>query len=89
MMSESNEKPLVESVDSTPENEQRREVLRSLGKWSGASVLAAVGAVAWISTAGSAKAGWLNRHGGGGGWVNRGCVCWVKLLVGGGGINRR
>lgn len=89
MMSESNEKPLVESVDSTPENEQRREVLRSLGKWSGASVLAAVGAVAWISTAGSAKAGWLNRHGGGGGWVNRGGGGWVNRRGGGGWINRR
>jgi hypothetical protein len=89
MMSESNEKPLIESVDSTPENEQRREVLRSLGKWSGASVLAAVGAVAWISTAGSAKAGWLNRHGGGGGWVNRGGGGWVNRRGGGGWINRR
>ena len=85
-MSESNEKPLIESVDSTPEDEQRREFLGSLGKWSGASVLAAVGAVAWISTAGNAKASWLNRRGGG--WVNGGGG-WINRRGGGGWLNRR
>jgi hypothetical protein len=91
-MSESNEKPLIESVDSTPENEQRREFLGSLGKWSGASVLAAVGAAAWISTAGNAKAGWMNGRGGrGGGWINGGGGGggWVNRRGGGGWLNRR
>ena len=88
-MSESHEKQQIESVDGAQGDEQRRELLGSLGKWSGASVLAAVGAAAWISTAGSAKAGWLNRHGGGGGWVNRGGGGWVNRRGGGGWLNRR
>ncbi len=89
-MSESHEKQPIESVDNASGDEQRREVLRSLGKWSGASVLAAVGAAAWMSTAGNAKAGWLNRRGGGGGgWVNGGGGGWVNRRGGGGWLNGR
>jgi len=56
----------------------KRPFLAKLGRWSGASVAAAIGGVAWIASAPSAKAGWLNRGswvnrrgGGGGGWINR------------------
>lgn len=87
-MNESQDKQAVESAGSVQENEQRRDHLRSLGKWSGASVLAAVvGATAWMSSAGSAQAGWLNRRGG---WVNRsGGGGWVNRRGGGGWLNGR
>ena len=89
-MNESQEKKTIDTVDQGQGDEQRREVLRGLGKWSGASVLAVVGAAAWISTASNAKAGWLNRNGGGGGgWVNGGGGGWVNRRGGGGWINRR
>ena len=73
-MNESQDKQPAESAGSAQGNEQRRDHLRSLGKWSGAFVLAAVvGATAWMSSAGSAQAGWLNRRGGGGGgWYDGG-----------------
>ena len=70
----------------------RRLFLRSLGKWSGAAIVAAVGEGVWISFAPEADrrmgkpkgavrgGGWIN--GGGGGWVNR------RVGVGGGWINR-
>ena len=89
-MNESHEDQAIESVESKKVEDQRREFLGSLGKWSGASVLAVVGAAAWMSGAGSAQAGWLNgRGGGGGGWVNRGGGGWVNRRGGGGWINRR
>ena len=70
-MNKSHENQSVESAGSVQENEKRRTHLRSLGKWSGASVLAAVvGATAWMSSTGNVQAGWLNRRGGGRGWLN-------------------
>jgi len=89
-MNESQDKQPAESAESAQGNEQRRDHLRSLGKWSGASVLAAVvGTTAWISSAGSARAGWVNRSGGGrGGWLNGGGG-WVNRRGGGGWLNRR
>jgi hypothetical protein len=71
----------------------RRLFLRSLGKWSGAAIVAAVGAGAWLSSSPNASAaGWINRRGPvrGGGWINGGGGGgWVNRRVGGGGwINR-
>ena len=79
----------------------RRQFLKSLGKWSGAAILAAVGG-AWLSFTPKVHAGWLNRRGvrggwinGGGGWINRagwinGGGGWINRAGGGGGwINRR
>lgn len=80
------------------DQQDRREFLGSLGKWSGASVIAAVGSAAWLATSGDAHAGvwvnrrggWLNGRGGGGSWVNRGGGGgWVNRRGGGGWINRR
>jgi hypothetical protein len=73
----------------------RRLFLRSIGKWSGAAIVAAVGGGAWISSAPEARAGgWVNRRGAvrGGGWINGGGGGggWVNRRVGGGGgwVNR-
>jgi hypothetical protein len=77
----------IESLD-------RRLFLRSLGKWSGAVILAVTGGTWLTSCVGS----WINRGGvgGGGGWINRrgvvGGGSWInrRRVVGGGGwINRR
>ena len=87
-MSESHEETPVESVETTSIREERRKFLGSLGKWSGACVLTAVGAAAWMSTTGNAQAGWLNRRVGGGGWINGG-GSWINRRGGGGWINRR
>lgn len=64
----------IESLD-------RRLFLRSLGKWSGAVILAVAGGT-WFT---SCVSSWINRSGvgGGGGWINR------RGVVGGGWINRR
>jgi hypothetical protein len=72
---------------------QRRLFLRSLGKWSGAAILATVAAGAWLTSSPNASAaGWINRRGPvrGGGWINGGGGGgWVNRRVGGGGwINR-
>ena len=75
----------------------RRECLRSMGRWSAAAVAAAAGAV-WLGSAGTAQAGaWVNRRvARGGAWVNRpGWVNraggWINGRGGGGGgwVNRR
>ena len=76
----------------------RRLFLRSLGKWSGAAVVAAVGGTFWLASSPRATAGgWINRRGvvrgggwiNGGGWVNR-AGGWINGGGGGGGwINRR
>src|SRR4051794_32365739 len=76
---------------------RRRLFLQSLGKWSGAAIVAALGAGAWLAAAPKAQAGgWVNRRGGGGGgWVNGrgggGGGRWINGGGGGGGgwINRR
>jgi hypothetical protein len=81
----------------TPESEllDRRLFLRSIGKWSGAAIVAAVGGGVWISSCPEARAGgWVNRRGAvrGGGWINGGGGGggWVNRRVGGGGgwVNR-
>lgn len=68
--------------------QSRRLFLRSLGKWSGAAIAAAV-AGTWLASAPQAQAGgWINRRGGGGAWVNRGG--WINgggWLNGGGWVN--
>jgi hypothetical protein len=65
----------IESLD-------RRLFLRSIGKWSGAAILAVAGG-AWLTSC--VVGGWINRRGvvRGGGWINR------RGVVGGGWINRR
>ena len=86
------------SIEKTTTDESelldRRLFLRSIGKWSGAAIVAAVGGGVWISSAPEARAGWVNRRGGvgGGGWINGGGGGggWVNRRVGGGGgwVNR-
>jgi hypothetical protein len=75
----------------------RRLLLRSIGKWSGAAVLAAIGGGAWLTSSPEAEAGaWVNRRGvvrgggwiNGGGWVNR-AGGWINGGGGGGRVNRR
>jgi hypothetical protein len=65
----------------------RRLFLQSMGKWSGAAIVAAVFGGAWLAAPPDAEAGaWINRrgYGGGGGWING------RGYGGGGGwINRR
>ncbi|HEY5893714.1 MAG TPA: hypothetical protein VIT91_10830 [Chthoniobacterales bacterium] len=53
--------------------QMRREFLHSVGKWSGAAIIAAVGGM-WLSSSPEARAaGWVNRRGvAGGGWINGG-----------------
>ncbi|HEY5704945.1 MAG TPA: hypothetical protein VIS96_05160 [Terrimicrobiaceae bacterium] len=91
----SNEKPIpAENVDSL----DRRLFLRSIGKWSGAAIVAAVAGAAWVASSPEATAGvWVNRRGAirgggwinGGGWVNR-AGGWLNGRGGGGGwVNRR
>jgi hypothetical protein len=79
------------------EENNRRVFLQSMGKWSGAAIVAAVAGVG-IGTAPDARAaswinrrgGWINGRGGGGSWVNRGGGGgWVNRRGGGGWINRR
>lgn len=61
--------------------QMRREFLQSIGKWSGAAIIAAVGgtwlssspearAAAWVNRRGVVGGGWINGGGGGGGWIN-------------------
>ena len=54
----------------------RRLFLQSMGKWSAAAIVAAVGVGTWLALPSKANAGWINRRGGyGGGWV-------TELVVG-------
>ena len=78
------------------ESLNRRLFLRSVGKWSGAAIVAAV--VGCVVYSQGERAGvWVNRRGivrgggwiNGGGWVNR-AGGWINGRWGGGGwINRR
>lgn len=79
--------------------QERRVFLKSIGKWSGAAIMAALAgsvvgtapeahAASWINRGG----GWINRrggwiNGGGGGWINRSGGGWINRS-GGGWINR-
>lgn len=97
-MSEETNLDQEEHDEEEVQRHKRREFLGSLGKWSGASTIAAVGGAAWLATPGTARAGsWINRrygggwiNGGGGGWVNGryGGGSWING-GGGGWINRR
>jgi hypothetical protein len=73
----------TESLDNAAEEQElrsRREFLIGLGKWSRVVIVGAVaGGMALVNT--PTQAGWLNRRGAGGGWVNGG--------GGGGWANRR
>jgi len=75
----------AEANDSQQKN--RRDFLKSLGKWStiiiGGVVLGDMmasrdtagwlngGGGGWVNARGGGGGGWVNRSGGGGGWVNR------------------
>ena len=73
----------------TLESSDRRDFLRSLGKWSAAVIAAvlfresvtSVEASGWVNRRGS----WVNGGGGGANWINRG-GSWIN--GGGGWINR-
>ncbi len=71
------------------DNKGRRLFLQGMGKWSSAAITAAV-AGAWLGTTREARAGWLNRRVGRGGWINGGGGGgWINRRIGGGGwINR-
>nr|MCU0808323.1 hypothetical protein [Candidatus Contendobacter sp.] len=72
-----------------PVTQERREFLRSLGKWSQA-VIGGVVLGGAVTTSQQARASWYNRGGGwynrGGGWYNRGGG-WANRS-GGGWFNR-
>jgi hypothetical protein len=83
----------------TGESLNRRLFLRSLGKWSGAAIMAAVAGSAWLASSPEANAGvWVNRRRGrrsswinrggwvnrAGGWINRGPGGWINRRIGGG-----
>ena len=91
----SNESSIEKTTTAESELLDRRLFLRSIGKWSGAAVVAAVAGGAWVSSSPEARAGagvnrrgavrgggWINGGGGGGGWVNR------RVGGGGGWVNR-
>lgn len=95
-----NEPITNESLPPSCELQERRVFLKSIGKWSGAAIMAAVAgsfvgtapethAASWINRGG----GWINRRGGwvnrgGGRWVNRGGGNWINR-GGGSWVNRR
>jgi hypothetical protein len=87
-----NGKSSMETIGPEPEKEvpDRRLFLRSLGKWSGAAIAAAVAGGAWmVASPPEANAGvWVNRRVGyGGGWIN-GRGAYVRPGYGGTWINR-
>jgi hypothetical protein len=60
----SSESSIEKTTTAESELLDRRLFLRSLGKWSGAAIVAAVGGGVWISSAPEARAGgWVNRRG--------------------------
>ena len=65
-----------------PAAQERREFLRSLGKWSQA-VIGGVVLGGAVTTSPQAQANWYNRGGGwhnrGGGWFNRGGGGWANI----------
>jgi hypothetical protein len=69
----------------------RRRFLLGLGKWSRAVIIGAVAGGALLADR-PARAGWYNRRGGGGGWVNGAGGGWANRRGGGWGgswINAR
>ncbi len=88
--------PLIDTDYADKDLLGRRLFLRSMGKWSGAAIAAAVFGGTWFSSPPEAAAGaWVNRRGGyGGGWINgRGGYGggWINGHGGGAGswVNRR
>ncbi len=90
---------LPSPLDQEPDGQERREFLRSLGKWSqaviggvltGGALITAQPAEAWYNRGG----GWYDRPGGGwynrrpGGWYNRRPGGWYNRRPGGGWYNR-
>ena len=65
----------------------RRDFLVGLKKWSKIVIGGILVGGALVGPDREAEAGWINRRGGGGGWVNRG-GSWVNR-GGGGWVNRR
>ncbi len=101
MTDQQNTQPL--ELTNSPEVQERRAFLRSLGKWSqaviggvllggGLTVSHRASAGAWANRRGGyGGGGWINGGGGGGGWINGGGGGggWVNRRGGGGGwINR-
>jgi hypothetical protein len=98
-MSKHTEPPGVDAESKDAQLKNRRDFLKSLGKWSAiiiggvalGSMAAPDHAAGWLN--GGGGGGWVNARGGGGGWVNRsGGGGWVNRSGGGGGgswVNRR
>ena len=89
MSAQPSERADAPAPESAGHHDDRRMFLRSLGKWSGAAIVAAVSAGS-LTVAPRAEAGrWVNRRVGGGGWVNRGGGgAWANRGGGGGWVNR-
>ena len=96
-MSKQTEHARVDAESNDVQRKNRRDFLKSLGKWSTiiiggialGGVVAPDDAAGWLNGGGS----WVNARGGGGGWVNRsggGGGGWVNRSGGGGGgwVNR-
>jgi hypothetical protein len=78
-----------ESINEEAELVDRRRFLIGLGKWSMAIIGGVVAGGALLSQDREATAGWVNRGGGGAGWVNRGGGAgWVNGGGGGAWANR-
>jgi hypothetical protein len=88
-MSDKDNKPVDAAAADAPAQQQRRNFLLGLGKWSAAVVAGAV--FGGVIQPRDAQAGWINnRGGGGGGWVNGGGGGWINNRGGGGGwLNNR
>ena len=96
-MSKHTERSEVDAESDDAQLKNRRDFLKSLGKWSSiiiggialGGMTAPKDAAGWLNGGGG---GWVNaRGGGGGGWVNRsGGGGWVNRSGGGGSwVNRR
>ena len=98
-MSKHTEHARVDAESNDVQRKNRRDFLKSLGKWStiiiGGIALGGVAApddaAGWLNGGGGS---WVNARGGGGGWVNRsggGGGGWVNRSGGSGGswVNRR
>ena len=98
-MSKDTELAGVDAASNAVQRKNRRDFLKSLGKWSTiiiggvalGSMAAPDHAAGWLNGGGGS---WVNARGGGGGWVNRsggGGGGWVNRAGGSGGswVNRR
>ena len=77
-----NDETINESMDTAEGRELlgRRLFLRSMGKWSGAAIAAAIFGGAWLTFPPKAKAGaWVNRRGGYGRLGQRSGWRWRKM----------